>query len=640
VEDLAVRFLAPHWLYAIAALPLIFILFMFDEHGRQKRFSQFIGKALWGRLVPELDPKARRRKLLTWLGAMVFLFLALARPQWGTHEEVVHASGLDVMIALDISNSMNTEDVAPSRLLKAKHLVRTLAERLQGDRVGLVSFAGSGYLACPLTTDTEYLLEQLSIQTPKLLATQGTDIGIGLEAALKALDRASEEGDHHEQSSEPSSNQASRVIILVTDGEDFEGHAAEAADQLKNEGVKLYIFGVGTQKGGPIPVRDEDGTLRGYKKDRDGQAVLSTFKPDAMMQLASAAGGQYWNASTDEGEVTELLKDMGALHQGELAEHHYLTYEERFQYPLAIAIFLFLLELTLATRKRAAALVFAVLCLAAALKSPEARAEAPVDAYLENQKGIDAYKKGQIEEARKRFGSAQALDPAAPELQYNQGLVQLEGGDPDAAIQDFRDAAQGAMKTGNTGLAGRSLFNLGSALTKKGDINGAIQSYLATIDAAHKSAQGKPDAKSAELESDARKNIELLVQQQQKQKQDQQQQQQNQQQQQQQQQQQDQNQKNNSGNDQQKNQDKEQDKKQDQGQDQKQQEQQQQQQNQQQQQQQYETGSGNRNFKSEKLSEEDAERVMAELKNKEQDLQVRQAIKKQNANRENDYKDW
>jgi Ca-activated chloride channel family protein len=638
VEGLAVRFLAPQWLYAITLLPLIFVFFLLDERGREKRFAQFIGKALWGRLVPELDPRARRRKLFTWLGGMVFVFLALARPQWGTHEEVVHASGLDVMIALDISNSMNVEDVAPSRLLKAKHLVRTLAERLQGDRVGLVSFAGSGYLACPLTTDTEYLLEQLSIQTPRLLATQGTDIGIGLEAALKALDRASEEGEHHEQSTDPATSQASRVIILVTDGEDFEGHAAEAADQLKTEGVKLYIFGVGTQKGGPIPMRDEDSTLRGYKKDHDGQAVISTFKPDAMIQLASAAGGQYWNATTDEGEVTELLKDMGALHQGELAEHRYLTYEERFQYPLAIAIFLFLLELTLATRKKTAALVL-LFCLGTILGSRDARAEAPVDAYLENQKGIDAYKKGQMEEARKRFGSAQALDPSAPELQYNQGLVQLDGGDPDAAAQDFKDAAQGAMKSGDTGLAGRSLFNLGSALTKKGDINGAIQSYLATIDAARK---GKPDAKSAELESDARKNIELLIQQKQKQKQQpnqQQQQKQDQQQNQQQQQQQSQDQKQNSGGDQQKNQEKEKDKNQDQGQDQKQKDQQQPQ-NQQQQEQRYETGSGNRNFKSEKLSEEDAERVMAELKNKEQDLQVRQAIKKQNANRENDYKDW
>ena len=445
------RFISPNWLYAIAILPIFLIAFLWDEYSREKLFSKFIGKGLWAKLVPERDPKARRRKLFTWLAAMAFVFLALARPQWGTHEEVVHASGLDVIITLDISNSMEVEDVAPSRLQKAKHLIRTIAERLQGDRIGLVSFAGSGYLACPLTTDLEYFQEQLGIQSPKILATQGTDVGIGLEAAMKALDRGAQEGDHHSDSAEDAAK-ASRVVILVTDGEDNEGRAEEAAERLKSEGVKLYVFGVGTQKGGPIPVRDEDGTLRGYKKDHGGQTVISTFNPDELRKIAAAADGHYWNVSMDETEVGDLLKDMGALHQGELAEHRYLTYEDRFQCPLGVAVLLFLLELTLPARKKVAAVIFISLVSLGVFWARRrhvrlaAPSQAPIDAYLENQKGVEAYQKGEIEEARKRFGSAQALDPAAPELQYNQGLVHLQGGDPDAAIQDFKDSAQGARR--------------------------------------------------------------------------------------------------------------------------------------------------------------------------------------------------
>ena len=157
------KFLAPLWLWFLAAVPLVFAALYHHEKRRQARFARFARQPLWATLAPELDPRARLRKAILWTLAMQFGILALARPQWGTREEVLHITGLDVMIALDVSNSMEAEDVIPSRLKKAKHEIRGLLDRLQGDRVGLVSFAANGYLACPLTTDLEYLFETVQL---------------------------------------------------------------------------------------------------------------------------------------------------------------------------------------------------------------------------------------------------------------------------------------------------------------------------------------------------------------------------------------------------------------------------------------------------------------------------------------------
>jgi Ca-activated chloride channel family protein len=618
VEDPAVKFASPAWLWVLAFLPIVYFLLTWDERRRKRQFGLFADPSVWSRVAPEADWGARLRKVRYWTLAMGFALLAMARPQWGSHEEVAKVSGLDIMVVLDVSNSMETEDVVPNRLKKAKHLVKSIAERLKGDRMGAVAFAGSAFLACPLTTDLDYLVDTVTILNPKMVTNQGTDIGIGLDTARRALERGAEAGE--------AVVPGSKSILLISDGEDHENGAVEAAGQLKKDGIKLFVVGVGTEKGGPIPVRDEGGTLMGYKRDRSNQPIVSSFRPDALTEVAGAAGGKYWNATVSEGEIEAILQEIGALNRSDYAERRYLVYEDRFQVPLLIAVLLMLLQISTPARrltvserqtqlgqfgKTAVTPIMLLLGFWATAAHADARKQPPLDVYLENEQGLKAYRDGKIEEAKKDFGTAQAKDPSIPELQYNRGAVQLQEGDLDGSIEAFAQAVQ-AAKTAPGGadekLAGRSFFNLGSALSKKGDVNKAVQSYLGAI----ASAQATGDQ---ELENDARKNIELLVQQQQQQKQKQQQ---------------------DKKDQEQKDKKDQQDQKNDQSQ---QGSQGQNKKDQEKEQQSKYKDEPRKKFKSEKLSPEDADRVMAELAGKERELEMK--LKQQHGKpTSSSQKDW
>jgi Ca-activated chloride channel family protein len=615
------KFLDPHWLWGLVCiLPLMAMLF-WDERLRKLRFARFAAEATWKFLAPDLDFSARVRKGILWLLSFAFVLIALARPQWGTHEETSKLSGLDVMLVLDISNSMQVEDIVPNRLQKAKHEIRSLVDRLQGDRVGVVAFAASAQVSCPLTTDLSYLLDMVQILDPKLATSQGTDIGLGLETARKSIERGAEDANAPPGGEAPPTAQSSQAIVLISDGEDQEDSALEVAKKLKETGVKLYVIGVGSQKGGPIPVRDENGNLVGYKKDRQQKSVVSQFKPDALAQLAAAAGGHYWSATDNENEVEELIQDLGAMHRAEFAERRYVVFEDRFQIPLLIAVLLMLLEIALPTRKRSAsaALNMGAVILLLVLSPPknsQAADSAPLRAYLENEKGIASLKDGKADDAKREFGTAQAIAPTLPELEFNQGVVQLNQGDADAAIQSFGEATKKSSGK-DPEFAAKSLFNLGVAQTKKGDFKGAVKSYLAAIDQSE-------STKDKEVGAAARKNLELLNQEQKKQQQqkkdDQQKKDQEQKQQQQQKDQQDQKDKDKKDqqqkNDQQKKQDQDQDK------DKKDSEKSKDQEQSKPGKEQYEEPK-NQQFKSQKLTPDDADRVMEELKHREKELQTK-----------------
>jgi Ca-activated chloride channel family protein len=621
------KFLEPHWFWALTVLPLIFGAVLWDEKQRRRRFIRFAKESTWKRLAPEIDFSARIRKSTVWTLALVFLVVAMARPQWGTHEETAKVTGMDVMFVLDLSNSMEVEDVVPSRLQKAKHLIKSMADRLSGDRLGLVTFGASASVSCPLTTDSSYMLGVLQMMTPQMVATQGTDIGLGLETARRSMDRGAEETP---QGTGP---QSSHAIVLISDGEDWQDTAMEAARKIKESGMKLYVFGVGSQKGGPIPVRDENGALLTYKKDRKGQPVMSVFQPDALMEVAQAAGGKYWNVSDNESEVDQWLQDVAGLARGELAERKYIVFEDRFQYPLFIAVMLLLLEMTIPARKllRGSGKLpigsfLVAMAIFSSLKAQPAHA-APLNAYLDNEKGLKAFKDGDIDQAKKEFGNAQAVVPDSPELEFNEGVVQLQGGDTDTAIQSFHDAATRSQGT-NPELNAKALYNLGEALTKKGDFKGATRSYIDSILQSQANHDGK-------LEAEARKNLELLAQEKQKQKQ----QKKDDQQKQDQKQQQDQQKKDDqsqpkSGDQQNQAQNKPEDKPQDKPQDKKDKKDDQGEKDKPEQYKQNQK----QGFHSEKLRPEDADRVMDELRHQERELEAK--LKKRNASQQSDGHDW
>ncbi|NDD92329.1 VWA domain-containing protein, partial [bacterium] len=219
-------------------LPIILIGVLRWQMLRQNQeISKVIHPKLWSRVIPGWNPNARLNKAKIFCMALFFAFLALARPQLGEREEVISTSGVDVMIVLDVSRSMDVEDVMPSRMKKARHWVRSFLGRMDGNRVGLVAFASSTYVACPLTTDLDYVMESVDILGPEMIQNQGTDIGLALKTALQAIERGSEN-----EETEESQKQNSRAVILISDGEDHEAAAESAASELRKRGVSLFVL--------------------------------------------------------------------------------------------------------------------------------------------------------------------------------------------------------------------------------------------------------------------------------------------------------------------------------------------------------------------------------------------------------------
>ncbi len=611
----------PKWLWGIFLVLALWIWIAVSLSGRKKSFSKMIDPVLWQAIAPEWDSSLILRKATIWALAGMMALIAMARPQWGKHEDVVKTSGIDLMVLLDVSRSMMVEDESPSRLKKAKHLIKTLMEGLKGDRVGLIPFAGSALVASPMTTDLGYVGETLEILEPGMIVNQGTDIGLALETATKALDRGAESG------------KASRAIVLISDGEDHGETAIQAAKQLKEQNIRLYMIGVGTEKGGPIPVRDETGRLVGYKRDLHGQSVVSVFHPESFKKIAEVAAGVYLHATPSENEVEDILKDIGALNAEGTNERKVVTYTDRFQIFLGIAVGLLFLEMSLFGYRRKVKMGIGLVLLGFCSLGFPAASHATVGGYIESKKGIQAYEAGQYEEAQKHFDTAREQDPNDPMTEFNRGTALSKKGDAEGAIESYGKSAEAARAKNQSGLAGRSQFNQGNAYVKKGDTQNAIGSYLKSIDDARK-------AQDPELEQMARKNLEVLGKQQEQQKKKDQEKKDDQQKDQKQGEQKESGQKDeNSKESQQAKKEKEQSQAKDKQDDKSQQkEQQPQEANSQDPKEGQGQGKSKQEFKSDTLSKEDAEKVMQQLSSQQRELQTR--LKKQKGQQMNKDKDW
>ncbi len=506
MKILGVFFLYPMWLAAVAAVPVFYVAGRVLLAARRKKFGKFLEEPVWSRVVPDLDWALPRKKLFVWCFAVGFLFLAMARPQWGESEEVMKTTGLDIMLVVDVSNSMMAEDVVPSRMKKTQHFIRRFLERAVGDRVGLVAFAGNSALLSPLTTDLDYVAETADTLAPDSVTAQGTDIGAGLETALNALERGAEDN-----SGKDTQAPVSRSIILISDGEDNEDRINEIVAGLKKENLKVYVVGVGTEKGGPIPVRDPQGQTVGFKRDRSGKTVVTSFNPTALRKLATDADGRFWQMTPSENELDELMSELGSLSRGEFAEKKVTIRKERFQIPLAIALLLLLFELGMPARriridkeKIARGGAAAGLFLAFFLASSDARAD-EWQAYRENEKGVKAFADDKVSEAKERFSNAQVEDPKSPALRFNQGAIHLKEEKYDDAAKVYGEAAEAAQRNEEPGLAAAALYDQGIARTAKKDLEGAVDSYLAALEEnAHQP--------NADLEKKIRRNLELLFQ--------------------------------------------------------------------------------------------------------------------------------
>ena len=336
------RFVHPEYLWWILALPLLSLAgyaSLTRRRGALRRFAG--GQEFAARLTGEVSANRRAVKMLLLYGALLTLIVAAARPQWGTRLEEVRRGGADLVVLLDTSLSMAAEDVAPNRLGQAGHAIDSLLRRLEGNRVALITFAGRATLACPLTLD--HAAVRLFLDTVNVEATSvpGTALGEALELAVEAFGEKA-----------AGSEDRSRAILLFTDGEDHEGGIDEALQALADAGVAVHAVGTGSTRGAPIPLRDDSGAETGYKKDREGKVVTTRLDETVLEQLALDTGGRYYRATATESEVERIAQALAQLDEREFGAVLRARWEERFQFPLALALLALMAETLLGDRRR------------------------------------------------------------------------------------------------------------------------------------------------------------------------------------------------------------------------------------------------------------------------------------------------
>jgi Ca-activated chloride channel family protein len=337
------RFRSPAWLYLLFLIPGVLFFYRWGGLQKARALTRFVSGELLESMTATVDYAARKRRTVLVIISLILLVIALGRPLYSNLEEEITRRGIDIIIALDTSTSMLAEDMAPNRLSKAKHEIGNLIDRLQGDRIGLVVFAGDAYVACPLTLDYAAARAFLDDIDTRYVSLPGTNI----ESAIRRATEGFVEGERKY-----------KVLLLITDGEHLEEGAdpIAAAQEAAEEGVKIYSIGVGDPEGGvPIPIRDRNGNLVEYKKDRSGNPVSTRLDDTTLRRVALATNGKYFQATSAEFELDSIYDDIRDEEKKELQSRLYTRGADRFQYPLAAALILFLAAELTSDRRRGAA---------------------------------------------------------------------------------------------------------------------------------------------------------------------------------------------------------------------------------------------------------------------------------------------
>ena len=330
------RFGHTYFLHLLWLVPALIMFFIFVFRWKKKALLRFGNLEMVQKLASSVSHKRQMLKITLLLAAIGFMALSIARPQIGTRLEEVQREGVDIIIALDVSLSMIAEDIKPNRLEKAKHEIESLIDRLQGDRIGLIAFSGVSFVQCPLTLDYSAAKIFLDIMDPYLIPEPGTNIADAIATSLQAFEQM---------------ERKYKVMVLITDGEDHGDDPLEIAKEAERQGVKIYTVGIGSSKGEPIPVISETGVRQGFKKDRQGEVVVSKLDEITLEKISLQTGGKYYQATTGEVELDRIYEEISAMEKKQLASLQYSQFEDRFQYILIFAIILLVIELVLPDRR-------------------------------------------------------------------------------------------------------------------------------------------------------------------------------------------------------------------------------------------------------------------------------------------------
>ncbi len=320
-----------YWLAGLVPLVLAFVLYVLWRRRAIKRLGDV---GLLERLMPLRSKRKHTIKFVLAALAFAAIVVAYANPQVGKSFEKVKRSGIDVIIAVDVSKSMLAEDVKPNRMARARQFVSRVIDELQNDRVGLIVFAGNAYLQMPLTTDKAATRLFLKTMSTEIVPTQGTAIGDAIRLAERSFEL--EEEQH-------------KALIIITDGENHEGEALVAAEEAAEKGIVINAVGVGDPKGAPIPVNGRSGN--DFKRDREGNIVLSKLNETMLQQLAAKGNGEYFRLNAGTEELSALIDNLNTMEKKDFDEQVVTDYEDQFQYVVLLAIILLTLEFLISLRK-------------------------------------------------------------------------------------------------------------------------------------------------------------------------------------------------------------------------------------------------------------------------------------------------
>ncbi len=330
------RFAHPNYLFLLLLVPVGIIAVYIFNRSRKKAISTFGNPSLMNHLMPLYSPKRLNFKAIILLVAFSLQILVIAGPQFGAKVESMKRNGIEIMVAIDVSNSMNAQDVQPSRLEMAKMATSRLVDKLTDDRLGLVVFAGQPYVQLPITTDYPSAKMFLSSVSTGMVPTQGTAIGAAINMCMNSFTQQED---------------INRAIIVITDGENHEDDAIQAAQAAAARGIRVYTVGMGTSKGAPVPATPGD--TRNFIKDKEGQVVISKIDETSLAKVAAAGGGAYVPANNIRNGINALLEELNSIEKSEFEAKVYTDYNDRFAYVEALVILLLIIDMLFLSRKNA-----------------------------------------------------------------------------------------------------------------------------------------------------------------------------------------------------------------------------------------------------------------------------------------------
>lgn len=436
--------------YLLFILPVIIFLIIFEYRKKRAGLKLFADPDLLPVLTRPIKRGIIFLKGLFLVIAVFFIILACAGPRWGFHLQEVQRRGVDIVFLLDVSASMQAEDVKPDRLERAKREITDFLKIAAGDRIGLVLFAGDAFVQCPLTLDYDAIAMFLGSVGVDTLPVQGTDMGQGIKTALNAFDFKSA---------------IDKVIVMITDGEDNEGRGLQQTDKAMDKGVKIFVYGIGEPSGAPIP--DETG---GFKKDKIGNLILSKLNEKDLRSIAEAADGRYVRSVTGDLDLDRLYFEGIKIktEAKELESGKIKIFEERFYIFIWIA-FVFLVMEGLIGLKPGRAKLFSIMAVLIICHG---------NSVWANENPEELYQQGHYQKAEQAFIKKDMDHPKDVRNRYNRGCASFQNANYEGASAAFRSALK---RTDDKQITFRSAYNLGNSLFKHGDFQGAAQAFKQAI---------------------------------------------------------------------------------------------------------------------------------------------------------------